>query len=106
MNAYKPQVELAIIEGKEYAPGVAITTYNCQLFTHWALDLTNPVTTGGIYCRLKDVLSIIDSATIMLERDVNGDWACKVYWTVVSDDDPHIAPSGCTRNLGLFTPPP
>jgi type IV pilus assembly protein PilA len=103
MNAYKPEVETLNIEGKTHDP-IVVSTDNCQVFTYWALSVGGPDISGGIYCLLKDAPSIIDSATLMLARDVNGAWACTVYWTMIAGDDSYVAPSGCSRSINITSP--
>jgi hypothetical protein len=43
---------------------------------------------------------------LMLARDVNGAWACTVYWTVIEGDDSYLPPpGGCSKSINI-TPPP
>ena len=102
MNAYKPEVEMAIIEGK--ALGQDLDTYNCE-----SLIMTSrgdvPETLGAIFCNLKDAPSIIDSAQLWLLRDVNGAWTCEVKWDVIEGDVSYLPPpGGCSKSINI-TPP-
>jgi type IV pilus assembly protein PilA len=101
MNAYKPEVETLVIEGKKQGP-IRVSTDNCQVFTYWTLDFGE---TGAIYCFLKDAPSIIDSATLWLLRDGNGAWTCEVYWDVIEGDVSYLPPpGGCSKRINI-TPP-
>ncbi len=99
MNAYKPEVATLHIEGK--TGDLVASTDNCSTFIYLTLGVGSTDTSGWIYCLLKDAPSIIDSATLVLARDVNGAWACTVYWKTITRDDSYVAPSGCIKTPNM-----
>jgi type IV pilus assembly protein PilA len=102
MNAYKPEVETLVIEGKKQGL-IKVSTDNCSIFTYWAGGADE---SGEIACLLKDAPSIIDSATLYLIRDVNGAWTCEVKWTVIAGDDSYLPPpGGCSKSINIIPSP-
>ena len=105
INAYKPLVESAAIKGKAYESGWVYTD-NCLLWARYdEADETGTVTqTGHIYCELLNEPSVIDAAQIQLARDADGNWTCKIYWTVITGTVALVPPGGCTKELTEIDP--
>lgn len=101
VNAYKTQVELAANQGKAYSSGWVYTD-NCNLLHRHD---TTGASESWIHCKLQNEPNVIDDARLQLDRDVDGNWTCKVYWTVIANTDALVPPDGCIASLTTIPSP-